>query len=47
MLDYVVKLTKDPWEMVKSVSQSLRDAGFRDEGIRDIVQIAGYYAYVN
>ena len=47
MLDYVVKLTKEPWKMVKADVQSLRDAGFSDEGILDIVQVAGYYAYVN
>ena len=47
MLDYVVKLTKEPWNMVKADVQSLRDAGFSDEGILDIVQVAGYYAYVN
>ena len=47
MLDYVVKLTKEPWNMVKTDVQSLRNAGFSDEGILDIVQFAGYYAYVN
>ena len=43
MLDYVVKLTKEPWNMVKADVQSLRNAGFSDEGILDIVQVAGYY----
>ena len=43
MLDYVVKLTKEPWKMVKADVQSLRNAGFSDEGILDIVQVAGYY----
>ena len=33
--------------MVKADVQSLRNAGFSDEGILDIVQVAGYYAYVN
>mgnify|MGYP000028705967 FL=1 len=47
MLDYVVKLTKEPWNMLKADVQSLRNAGFSDEGILDIVQVAGYYAYVN
>ena len=47
MLDYVVKLTKEPWKMEKDDVQSLRNAGFSDEGILDIVQVAGYYAYVN
>ena len=47
MLDYVEKLTREPWNMVKADVESLRVAGFNDEGILDIVQVAGYYAYVN
>ena len=47
MLDYVVKLTKEPSSMVEADIQKLRDAGFGDVGILDIVQVAGYYAYVN
>ena len=47
MLDYVEKLTREPWNMVKADVKSLRVAGFNDEGILDIVQVAGYYAYVN
>ena len=47
MLDYVVKLTKEPGSMVEADVQTLRDAGFNDVGILDIVQVAGYYAYVN
>jgi len=44
MLDYVVKLTNEPWNMVKADVQSLRNAGSSDEGILDIVQVApGYY----
>jgi len=33
--------------MVEADVQTLRDAGFSDVGILDIVQVAGYYAYVN
>ncbi|RTZ85811.1 MAG: peroxidase [SAR324 cluster bacterium] len=47
MLDYVVKLTKEPGSMVEADVQKLRNAGFSDVGILDIVQVAGYYAYVN
>ena len=47
MLDYVVKLTKEPWNMVEDDVKSLRNAGFSDVGILDIVQVASYYAYVN
>ncbi len=47
MLDYVVKLTKEPSSMVEADVQTLRDAEVSDVGILDIVQVAGYYAYVN
>jgi alkylhydroperoxidase family enzyme len=33
--------------MVRADVQSLRNTGFSDEGIMDIVQVAGYYASVN
>jgi len=33
--------------MVEADVQTLRDAGFSDVGILDIVQVTGYYAYVN
>ena len=47
MLDYVVKLTKEPWSMVKADVKGLRESGFSDVSILNIVQVAGYYAYVN
>ena len=47
MLDYVVKLTKEPWSMVKADVKALRETGFSDVAILDIVQVTGYYAYVN
>ena len=47
MLDYAAKLTKEPWNMVKADVKSLRESGFSDVAILDIVQVAGYYAYVN
>ena len=47
MLDYVAKLTREPWSMVEADVQSLRESGFSDVAILDIVQVAGYYAYVN
>ena len=47
MLDYVVKLTLTPWEMVEADVQTLRDRGFSDRAILDINQITAYYAYVN
>lgn len=47
MLDYVVKLTLEPWSLEEADVQRLRDAGFSDREILDINQITGYYAYVN
>ncbi len=47
MLDYAVKLTLTPWDMVEADVQALRAADFSDAAILDINQITGYYAYVN
>jgi alkylhydroperoxidase family enzyme len=47
MLDYAVKLTREPWTMVETDVQALRDLGFSDSAILDVNQVAGYYAYVN
>ena len=47
MLGYAVKLSLEPWNMGEADVQELRDAGFSNEGILDIVHVTGYYAYVN
>ena len=47
MLDYVAKLTREPWKMEEKDVKVLRDVGFTDIGILDINQVTGYYAYVN
>jgi len=47
MLDYAVKLTLTPWEMVEQDVISLRKHGFSDRAILDINQIVGYFAFVN
>ena len=47
MLDYAVKLTLTPWEMVADDVERLRERGFSDSAILDINQITGYFAYVN
>ena len=47
MLGYAVKLSLEPWNMEEADVQELRDAGFSNAGILDIVQVIGYYAYVN
>lgn len=47
MLEYVAKLTLEPWNMVENDVIKLREKGFSDEAILDICQVAGYYAFVN
>jgi uncharacterized peroxidase-related enzyme len=47
MLDYVVKLTLTPGDMVEADVESLRTAGYSDRDILDIVEVTSYYAYVN
>lgn len=47
MLDYAVKLTRDPGAMTPGDVERLRAAGFDDHAILDICQIASYYNYVN
>lgn len=47
MLDYAVKLTLEPWHMVREDVVALRACGFSDAAILDINQVTSYYAYVN
>ena len=47
MLEYAVKLTLSPGDMVEADVVSLRDAGFSDRDILDICEVVAYYAYVN
>ncbi len=47
MLSFAVKLTVTPGAMNDADVNSLRTAGFSDRDILDIVEVVGYYAYVN
>lgn len=47
MLDYTIKLTLEPWNMIENDVVILREQGFSDAAILDINQVTGYYAYVN
>ena len=47
MLGYAVKLSIEPWNMEEADVQELRNVGFSNAGILDIVHVTGYYAYVN
>lgn len=47
MLEYAVKLTLEPWNVVQDDIQKLRKTGWQDADILDINQISGYFAFVN
>lgn len=47
MLDFAVKLAREPRSMKRDDVEALRAAGFDDTAIHDIVQITGYFSYYN
>lgn len=47
MLDFAFKMTCTPSQMSEADVQTLRVAGFPDEDIVDIAQIAAYFNYAN
>jgi uncharacterized peroxidase-related enzyme len=47
MLDYAVKLTLEHCACEKTDVERLRESGFDDADILDIVQVTAYYNYVN
>jgi len=47
MLEYAEKLAVSPWKAEKSDCDQLRNAGFKDADILDIVQVAAYFSFVN
>ena len=47
MLDFVVKLTKHPYKIEKTDAEALKKLDFSDSAILDIVQITGYFNFVN
>lgn len=47
MLDFAVKLTERPHEIVESDRQGLRDAGFSDRDIWDIASVAAFFNMTN
>lgn len=47
MLDYAVKLTREPAAIAESDVEGLRRAGFDDRGILDIVLVTAYFNFVN
>lgn len=47
MLDYAMKLTREPWAIDAGDVDALRAAGFDDRGIHDICAVTAYFAFVN
>lgn len=47
MLAYIEKLTLRPASVQKSDVEALREAGFEDEDVLAMCEVAGYYAYAN
>ncbi|WP_417687441.1 peroxidase-related enzyme [Roseibium sp.] len=47
MLDFAVKLTEKPAEIVEGDRQALRDAGFSDRDIWDIASVAAFFNMTN
>ena len=47
MVDYALKLTRTPWDMLEDDLLPLRQAGLTDREVLDLAMIVGYYAYVN
>jgi uncharacterized peroxidase-related enzyme len=46
-LDYAVKLTRDPASMTEADVRRLRDAGWTDEDVMDIAEVAGMFNMTN
>ena len=47
MVDYAVRLTREPGGMGEADVTALKNAGFDDTGILDICQVTAYYNFVN
>jgi uncharacterized peroxidase-related enzyme len=47
LVDYAIKLTRQPARMQESDLQPMRDAGLDDRAILDANMVCGYFAFVN
>jgi uncharacterized peroxidase-related enzyme len=47
MVDYALKLTREPAQMREGDVEALRHAGLDDREILDLAMIVAYYGYVN
>lgn len=47
MLAYAEKITKEPWGIDRAFVDFLKERGFTDHILHDIVQVSAYFAYIN
>lgn len=47
LLDFAVKLTREPWSMTREHVGTLRETGWSDRAILDLTLVASYYNFVN
>lgn len=47
MLDYALKLTREPASMTEADVQGLRDQSWSDSAILDMAQVTAYFNFVN
>lgn len=47
MVRFTVKLTREPESMERADVERLRDVGFDDRAIHDIVLVTSYFAFAN
>ncbi|MCP3957030.1 MAG: peroxidase [bacterium] len=47
LLDYAVKLTREPWAMTEDDVAALRAEGWSDTAVLDANLVTGYYAFAN
>ncbi len=47
LLDFAVKLTREPWASSEANIAALREAGWTDSAILDLTLIAAYFNFVN
>ncbi len=47
MLDFAVRLTRDPSNMSRQDVEGLREVGFDDVAVHDIVQVTAMFNYYN
>lgn len=47
LLDFAVKLTREPWASTEADITALRAAEWTDSAILDLIQIVAYFNFVN